>query len=275
MVPGGRLVVLGKQGAGKGTQCVRLSHHYVIPHISTGDMLRAAVKSHTSLGLEARRFMDSGELIPDEIVLQMVGERLDQDDTRTRGFVLDGFPRTVAQGQGLDELLAPAELDLAIDIEVPTELVLTRLASRRICEDCGTIYSTALPPSVDWICDICGGEVVLREDDTEDAIRRRLDLYESETAPLIQWYKELDKLVQISGVGGPDEVFDRMVVEIESRRRAGGFGPPIGFHDGDGQGREGYVGDYDWSRDQGGPGRREGDDGRDRAVEGRDGEESA
>ncbi|MGO9911994.1 MAG: adenylate kinase family protein, partial [Acidimicrobiales bacterium] len=166
MVPGGRLVVLGKQGAGKGTQCVRLSHHYVIPHISTGDMLRSAVKLKTALGLEAGRLMDAGELIPDEIVLKMVGERLDQDDTRTRGFVLDGFPRTVAQAQGLDELLHPAELDLAIDVEVPTELVLTRLASRRTCEVCGTIYSTALPPSVPWICDICGGEVVQREDDT-------------------------------------------------------------------------------------------------------------
>jgi adenylate kinase len=229
VVPGGRLVVLGKQGAGKGTQCVRLSHHYVIPHISTGDMLRSAVKAGTGLGLEARTFMDAGELIPDEIVLKMVGERLDQDDTRTRGFVLDGFPRTVAQAKGLDELLHPAELDLAVDVEVPTELVLTRLASRRTCEDCGTIYSTALPPSVPWICDLCGGEVVQREDDTEDAIRRRLVLYETETAPLIAWYQSVDRLVQISGVGGPDEVFETIVDEIESRRNTGSFGPPIGL----------------------------------------------
>ncbi len=227
MIPGGRLVVLGKQGAGKGTQCVRLSHHYIVPHISTGDMLRASVKAKTTLGLEARRYMDAGELIPDEIVLKMVGERLDQDDTRTRGFVLDGFPRTVAQAQGLEELLAPTELDLTIDLEVPTELVLTRLASRRVCEDCGTIYSTTQRPSVDWICDICGGEVVQREDDTEDAIRRRLDLYETETAPLIEWYASDGKLVQIPGVGHPDEVFDRIVAEIESRRQAGGFGPPM------------------------------------------------
>ncbi|MHB8245199.1 MAG: adenylate kinase [Acidimicrobiales bacterium] len=228
MVPGGRLVVLGKQGAGKGTQCVRLSHHYVIPHISTGDMLRAAVKAGTPLGLEARRYMDDGELIPDEIVLKMVAQRLDQDDTRTRGFVLDGFPRTVAQARGLDDLLAPAELDLAIDIEVPKELVLGRLASRRICEDCGTIYSTTQRPSVDWSCDLCGGEVVQREDDKEDAIRRRLDLYDSETAPLIAWYRQLEKLVEIPGVGAPDIVFERMVLEIDSRRRSGGFGPPRG-----------------------------------------------
>lgn len=226
MVPGGRLVVLGKQGAGKGTQCVRLSHHYVIPHISTGDMLRSAVKAGTPLGLQAKRYMDSGELIPDEVVLQMVGERLDQDDTRTRGFVLDGFPRTVAQAKGLDGLLAPAELDLALNLEVPTELVLGRLASRRVCEDCGTIYSTAKPPAVDWTCDLCGGEVVQREDDTEEAIRRRLDLYETATAPLIAWYQSQGKLVELSGVGDPDEVFSRVVDEIESRRREGGFGPP-------------------------------------------------
>ncbi len=232
MVPGGRLVVLGKQGAGKGTQCVRLSHHYVIPHIATGDMLRAAVKGHTQLGLEAKAYMDAGELIPDEIVLAMVGERLDQDDIRSRGFVLDGFPRTVAQAQGLDELLKLSELDLAINIEVPTEVVLRRIASRRICEDCGTIYSVELPPAVDWICDLCGGEVVQREDDTEDAIRRRLDLYESETAPLISWYDETGKLVRIPGVGSPDDVFDQMVAEIDSRRQSGGFGPPIGAEGG-------------------------------------------
>lgn len=206
---------------------MRLSHHYVIPHISTGDMLRAAVKAGTKLGLEAKRYMDDGDLIPDEIVLQMVVERLDQDDTRTRGFVLDGFPRTVAQAQGLESLLAPAALDLAIDIEVPTELVLTRLASRRTCEDCGTIYSTALPPAVGWICDLCGGEVVQRPDDTEDAIRRRLDLYESETAPLIAWYDDQGRLVSVAGVGRPDDVFQRIADEIDRRRREGGFGPPL------------------------------------------------
>ena len=226
MIPGGRLVVLGKQGAGKGTQCSRLSHHYVIPHISTGDMLRSAVKARTPLGEEAHRYMAEGGLVPDSLLLEMVAERLEQDDTRTRGFVLDGFPRTVAQAKGLDALLAPAELDLAIDIEVPTELVLQRLASRRTCEDCGTIYSTTQRPAFDWICDICGGEVVQREDDQEDAIRQRLALYGSETAPLIEWYEKAGILVRLSGVGTPDEVFDRLVAEIEQRRGEGGFGPP-------------------------------------------------
>ncbi len=211
---------------------MRLSHHYVIPHIATGDMLRAAVKARTPLGREAHAYMDAGELIPDEIVLAMVGERLDQDDIRTRGFVLDGFPRTVAQAQGLDELLKPSELDLAINIDVPTEVVLRRIASRRVCVDCGTIYSTEQRPAVDWICDLCGGEVVQREDDTEEAIRRRLVLYESETAPLIDWYKGSGKLVEIQGVGSPDAVFDQMVLEIDSRRQAGGFGPPMGVEEG-------------------------------------------
>ncbi len=222
------MVVLGKQGAGKGTQCTRVSHHYVSVHISTGEMLRAAVKSGAPLGLEARRYLDAGDLIPDDIVLKMVAERLEQDDTRTRGFVLDGFPRTVAQAQGLEGLLSPAEIDLAIDLEVPMELVLERLAARRVCEDCGEIYSTAFPPTIGWICDVCGGEVVQREDDTEEAIRRRLKLYEAETAPLIDWYREKDRLAPISGVGTPDEVFSRIVEEVDGRRRsAGGFGPPL------------------------------------------------
>jgi adenylate kinase len=207
---------------------VRLSHHYVIPHISTGDMLRGETKGGTELGLEARRYMDAGELIPDEVVLKMVGARLDQDDTRTRGFVLDGFPRTVTQAEGLDELLAPASLDMAINIVVPTPLVLRRLASRRVCEDCQTIYSTMSPPTVPWICDVCNGEVIHREDDTEAAIHRRLDLYERETQPLIAWYRRTDKLVSISGVGSPDAVSDRLVAAVDDHRSAtGGFGAPL------------------------------------------------
>jgi adenylate kinase len=228
VIPGGRLVVLGKQGAGKGTQCVRLSHHYVIPHISTGDMLRGETKAGTELGLEAQRYMDSGELIPDGVVLAMVAQRLDQDDTRTRGFVLDGFPRTVAQAVGLDELLSPAGLDLAVNIVVPTPLVLRRLASRRVCEDCAAIYSTVSPPRVAWICDACGGEVIHREDDTEAAIHRRLDLYEQQTQPLIAWYRRANKLVSISGVGSPEAVSDRLVAAVDDHRSAsGGFGAPL------------------------------------------------
>lgn len=219
MVPGARLIVLGKQGAGKGTQCVRLSHHYVIPHISTGDMLRAAVKMQTPLGVEAKRYMDDGELVPDELLLGLVDERLAQDDTIGRGFVLDGFPRTVAQAEALDRLLAPLELDVVIDLEVPRELVLTRLASRRVCVDCGANYSTSAPPKVDWICDVCGGEVVQRPDDTEAAIKRRLDLYETETAPLVRWYETSERLVTVDGTGTPDEVTERLVRAIDDHRQ--------------------------------------------------------
>jgi len=225
VIPGGRLVVLGKQGAGKGTQCVRLSHHYVIPHISTGDMLRGETKAGTALGVEAQRYMDSGELIPDEVVLKMVAQRLDQDDTRTRGFVLDGFPRTVAQAEGLDDLLVPASLDLAINIVVPTPLVLRRLASRRVCMDCGANYSVSAPPRIGWICDVCGGEVVQREDDTEGAIKRRLDLYEKQTAPLVARYRRLGKLAAVRGDGPADAVTERLVKAVDERRapRAGGW----------------------------------------------------
>ena len=187
MVPGVRLVVLGKQGAGKGTQCVRLSHHYVVPHVSTGDMLRAAVKSRTPLGLRAKEVMDQGELMPDELIMEMVGQRLAEADTRARGFVLDGCPRTIAQAEGLDEILAPEHLDLVIDLEVPTAHgpAAAGLAPglRRLRDQLLGVRSR---PLVNWICDVCGGEVVQREDDTEEAIGRRLELYERQTAPLIE-----------------------------------------------------------------------------------------
>jgi adenylate kinase len=221
VVPGVRLVILGKQGAGKGTQCTRLSHHYVVPHISTGEMFRAAARAGTEFGKRAREYMEAGELIPDEVVVGVVKERLEQDDTKARGFVLDGFPRTAQQAEALAELLAPDDIDLAIDLEVPTSVVLRRLAGRRVCMDCGTNYSVDAPPKVDWTCDACGGEVVQREDDTEAAIRRRLDLYERQTAPLISWYLERDKLVTVNGVGHPDEVMSRLIRAIDHRRALG------------------------------------------------------
>jgi adenylate kinase len=229
VIPGARLIVLGKQGAGKGTQCVRLSHHYVIPHISTGDIFRGEVKHRTALGEEARSYMDAGELIPDEIVLAMVQKRLEQDDAKGRGFVFDGFPRTVAQAQGLRDLLAPEALDLVVNIVVPTGLVLRRLASRRVCRDCGTNYSLNDRPLVDWICNVCSGEVVQRDDDTPAAIKRRLDLYEQETAPLIAWYRQEGTLESISGVGHVDAVSERIFAAVDRRRDAGG--PPPHWHD--------------------------------------------
>ena len=221
MVPGARLVILGKQGAGKGTQCVRLARHYVVPHISTGDMFRAAVKSGTEFGQRARQFMDAGELIPDEVVVGVVRERLDQDDTLHRGFILDGFPRTREQAEALSTMLAPQDLDLAIDLEVDTDIVLRRLAGRRVCSTCGANYSAESPPNYDATCDTCGGEVVQRDDDQEEAIARRLKLYEEETAPLIEWYLERDKLIAIDGNGTPDKITDRLVGAIDRRRERG------------------------------------------------------
>jgi adenylate kinase len=212
-------VVLGKQGAGKGTQCVRLSHHYVVPHVSTGDMLRSEVKLRSSVGERAALLMDQGDLIPDDLVMEMVGTRLSERDTTGRGFVLDGCPRTTNQAESLEKLVEPFGLDLVIDLQAPTSLVMKRLASRRVCVDCGANYSTAAPPLVNWTCDVCGGEVVQRQDDTEEAIERRLNLYEEETAPLLDWYKQRELLVEINGTGSPDAVTRRVVGAIDEQRR--------------------------------------------------------
>jgi adenylate kinase len=224
VVPGVRLVVLGKQGAGKGTQCVRLSHHYVVPHVSTGDMLRAAVKSGTDLGLRARKVMDRGELVPDELIMEMVSERLLESDTRARGFILDGCPRTINQAQALADVIRPDHLDIVLDLDIATSQVLRRLASRRVCVDCGTNYSLSAPPLVGWSCDVCGGEVIQRDDDKEEAIQRRLELYERQTAPLVKWYTERGELVSIGASGSPDAVTKRAVKAIEDHRAHRGGG---------------------------------------------------
>lgn len=221
MVPGTRLVILGKQGAGKGTQAVRIGRHYAVPHISTGDMFRAAVRTGSEFGRKAREFMDAGELVPDDVVIGLVRERLSQDDARLRGFVLDGFPRTVQQAEALDKMLPGPGVELVIDLEVPTDVVLKRLASRRVCVECGTNYSLERPPSDPETCDVCGGKVVQREDDTVSAIRRRLELYEEQTAPLIAWYMKMDKLVTVDGIGDPDKVTTRLIRAIDLRLRRG------------------------------------------------------
>ena len=219
MIPGARLVLLGRQGAGKGTQCTRLSRHYVVPHISTGDILRAAVREGTEFGRKAKELMDAGELLPDDVIVGIIDERLDRDDTRTRGYILDGFPRTTTQAEELLRVTAPRGIDLAINLEVPRELVLDRLASRRVCVDCGTNYSAEEHPKYGSTCDVCGGDVVQREDDTHDSIARRLDLYERETEPLINWFKERKMIVTVDGLGHPDEVTARLVGVVDGHRR--------------------------------------------------------
>jgi adenylate kinase len=181
-------------------------------------MLRGEVKSRTPLGQRARAVMDQGELVPDEIIMAMVGQRLEERDIRARGFILDGAPRTLTQAEQLEKIVRPDRLDLVIDLQVPTAQVLRRLASRRVCVDCGANYSISAPPLVNWTCDVCGGEVVQREDDTEEAIRRRLELYERQTAPLIAWYERQTLLVQINGTGSPDAVTSRCVRAIDAVR---------------------------------------------------------
>jgi adenylate kinase len=217
VIPGARLVLLGRQGAGKGTQCVRLSRHYVVPHISTGDMLRAAVREGTELGRMAAEIMDAGGLVGDDIMVGIVDERLNRDDARTRGFILDGFPRTVEQASRLDEITSARPLDLVIDLSVPRELVLERISARRVCRDCGTNYTASGAERRPWICEVCGGDVVQRDDDTPDAVNRRLDLYESQTSPLIDFYGSAGRLVVIDGVGHPDAVFGRLTAAIDAR----------------------------------------------------------
>ncbi|MDJ0771023.1 MAG: adenylate kinase [Ilumatobacter sp.] len=218
MIPGARIIILGRQGAGKGTQCVRLSRHYVVPHISTGDMLRAAAREGSELGLAAKEVMDAGGLVGDEIMIGLVAERLEKADATTRGFILDGFPRTVKQATALDRITAQQPIHVVIDLDVPREIVLERLSSRRVCRDCGTNYTAAGQEPSPWICDVCGGDVQQRADDTPDSVNRRLDLYETQTSPLIDYFSSRGALTVVNGVGHPDHVFKRLTDSVEARR---------------------------------------------------------
>jgi adenylate kinase len=218
VIPGVRLIILGRQGAGKGTQCVRLSRHYVVPHISTGDMLRAAAREGTEFGKMAKEIMDAGGLVGDEIMIGLVNERLSKADASTRGYILDGFPRTVVQAAALDRITAERPIHVVIDLDVPREIVLERISSRRVCRDCGTNYIARGDAPSPWICDVCGGDVQQRADDTPDSVNRRLDLYEEQTSPLIEYFAARGALVVINGVGNPDHVFKRLTDAIEARR---------------------------------------------------------
>lgn len=220
MTSGVRMVMLGRQGAGKGTQCVRLSRHYVVPHISTGDMLRAAVRERTELGLQAAEILASGALVPDDLMIGIVEERLCGNGTTARGFILDGFPRTVGQADALAQITATRPLDVVVDLDVAREVVLERLAGRRVCADCAANYSVASPPKYGWVCDNCGGDVVQRDDDTPAAIEKRLAAYEAETAPLITWYHERGLLEVVDGYGATAEVTERLLHAVDQRRGA-------------------------------------------------------
>ena len=211
-----RLIIFGPQGAGKGTQGARISEKYDIPAISTGDIFRWAISGGTSLGLKAREYVDAGRLVPDEVTIGVVKERLSADDAAD-GFLLDGFPRNLRQAKALDEFLAQAgkKLDAALVIDVPDEVSIHRITGRRVCSQCGRNYHVDSPPQQDWICDRCGGTVEARGDDLDEkTIRDRLDTYHDQTEPLKAHYEDCGILREIDGQGTPDEVFDRIVAAL-------------------------------------------------------------
>jgi len=212
------LVVLGKQGAGKGTQCKRLSEAYDIPHVSTGDMLRAAVKAGSALGREVAAIMDAGALVSDDLVNRLVDERFKEPDAQ-RGALLDGFPRTLPQAEALEELLGEDGIKLCLNLEVTNERVIERLSSRRVCQECGNIYKDTDIEAISGTCSNCGGDVIQRKDDTPDAIATRLAVYERDTAPLLAFYESRGLLVVVNG----DQEVDEVTAALEGAIREGGL----------------------------------------------------
>ena len=211
-----RAVLLGPPGAGKGTQAVRLVEKYEIPHISTGDIFRKNIKEGTELGKKAQEYMNAGALVPDELVVDLVKDRLQQDDCKN-GFLLDGFPRTIFQAEKLDEFLSESNLkmDIVINLKVEKEALIKRLTGRKVCKDCGVSYHIVnIPPKKEGVCDICGGELIQRKDDNIETVENRINVYEEQTAPLIGYYKEAGSLVDFDGEASLDEVFDAIVQAI-------------------------------------------------------------
>ncbi len=210
------IILLGPPGAGKGTQAKRLIEKYALPQISTGDMLRAALKEGTPLGLEARKYMDRGLLVADSVVIGLVKERIQKSDC-TGGYMLDGFPRNVSQAEALDGMLAALgqKIDHVICIDVPAPDLLTRLTGRRTCRNCGTGFHVLFdPPKNDSVCDRCGGELYQRDDDNEVTVASRLKVYEDQTKPLIDYYARQSKLRRVDGVGSMDAIFGRIVAAL-------------------------------------------------------------
>lgn len=207
-----RIVLLGPPGAGKGTQAAKLVEKYDIPHISTGDIFRKHLKEKTKLGLKAKEYMDKGLLVPDELVVDIVKERLMEDDCK-KGFLLDGFPRTVEQADALEDELKKQNLKLdgVINIEVRDEIIIDRLTGRLVCKKCGaTFHEKFNKPKQEGICDICGGELYTRDDDKVETVKNRLDVYKNQTQPLIDYYAQKGILKTINGEADTDMVFARI-----------------------------------------------------------------
>ncbi|PKM67465.1 MAG: adenylate kinase [Firmicutes bacterium HGW-Firmicutes-2] len=205
-----KIIMLGAPGAGKGTQAKKLSTKYSIPHISTGDIFRANIKGETELGLKAKSFMDQGLLVPDALVVDLVADRIIEDDC-SNGFVLDGFPRTIPQAESLDAALEKmgASMDYAIDVDVPDEVIVTRMSGRRACVKCGATYHTVyIAPKVDGICDVCGSELILRDDDQPETVLKRLGVYHEQTQPLIEYYSNKNILKTVDGTQDIDVIFE-------------------------------------------------------------------
>jgi adenylate kinase len=204
-----KIVLLGPPGAGKGTQAKSISNRYSIPHISTGDIFRKNISENTPLGVEAKSYMDNGQLVPDEVTINMVKERLKEDDCKN-GYLLDGFPRTVSQAEALEAFLNERNesLNTSLLIDVPTEFILERMTGRRVCPSCGASYHIKFNPAVDGKCELCGTEVVQRKDDTEETVKERLDVYKEQTQPLIDFYKEKELLSVVDGTKAINEVFE-------------------------------------------------------------------
>lgn len=211
-----RLIMLGAPGAGKGTQAARVAERFRIPHISTGDIFRANIKNGTELGKKAKSYMDAGELVPDELVCDLVADRIAQPDCG-EGFILDGFPRTIPQAEALDEAVRKAgtPIDFAVDIEVPDEHIISRMGGRRACLSCGATYHVVYnPPKKEDVCDRCGGKLVLRDDDRPETVKNRLDVYHAQTQPLIDYYKDKKVLVTVDGTQSMDDVFSAILEKL-------------------------------------------------------------
>ena len=208
-----RIIMLGAPGAGKGTQAKKIASRYSIPHISTGDIFRTNIKAGTALGNKAKNYIDKGHLVPDELVIDLVKDRVTQEDCEN-GYVLDGFPRTIPQAEALDKALdiMGRTIDCVIDVEVPDENIVHRMSGRRACISCGATYHVVYAPTEkENVCDACLGELILRDDDKPETVQKRLKVYHEQTQPLINYYKEQNKLVEVDGTIDIEKVFDTIV----------------------------------------------------------------
>jgi adenylate kinase len=213
-----KIVILGAPGAGKGTQAKMIADKYSIPHISTGDIFRANIKEGTPLGAKAKEYMDKGLLVPDELVCDLVVDRIQQDDCKN-GYILDGFPRTIPQAEALTDALSKIsdKVEYAINVEVPDENIVNRMGGRRACVGCGATYHVKYnPPKVEDVCDKCGEKLILRDDDKPETVQKRLDVYHEQTQPLIDYYTKQGVIAEVDGTVDMNEVFDNIVKLLEA-----------------------------------------------------------